>query len=41
MTVKISERCLIIMADSSEVQALRAELCEVEQVVKGMKKLVA
>jgi len=41
VTVKISERCLIIMADSSEVQALRAELCEVEQVVKGMKKLVA
>lgn len=40
MTVKISEGCLMIIADSSEVQALRAELYEVKQVVKGMKELV-
>lgn len=30
----------MIIADSSEVQELRAELCQVKKVVKGMKELV-
>lgn len=31
----------MIIADSSEVQALRAELRQIKQVVKGMTELVA
>ncbi|WP_396243219.1 hypothetical protein [Hafnia alvei] len=38
---KISEGCLTIIADNNEEQELRAELCQVKQMVKGMKKLVA
>ncbi|EFC2181336.1 type I toxin-antitoxin system SymE family toxin [Escherichia coli] len=37
VTVKISEGCLTIIADSDEVQELREELYQVKQVVKGMK----
>ncbi|TKU16738.1 hypothetical protein FDX03_13745 [Citrobacter sp. wls827] len=37
MTVKISEGCLIIIADNDEVQELREELYKVKQVVKGIK----
>jgi len=37
----ISEGCLMIIADSSEVQALRAELCQVKQMIMGMKELIA
>lgn len=37
VTVKISEGCLTIIADSNEVQELRNELYQVKQVVKGMK----
>lgn len=39
--MKILKKCLTIIAGSSEVQELRAVLCQVKQVVKGMKKLVA
>ncbi|MBW0632857.1 type I toxin-antitoxin system SymE family toxin, partial [Escherichia coli] len=37
VTVKISEGCLTIIADSDEVQELRVELYQVKQVVKGIK----
>ncbi|RSB16911.1 SymE family type I addiction module toxin [Citrobacter farmeri] len=37
VTVKISEGCLTIIADSNEVQEPRNELYQVKQVVKGMK----
>ncbi|WP_249940746.1 SymE family type I addiction module toxin [Escherichia coli] len=37
VTVKISEGCLTIIADSDEVQELREELYQVKRVVKGIK----
>ncbi|MRF74763.1 type I addiction module toxin, SymE family [Escherichia coli] len=37
VTVKISEGCLILLADNNEVQELRRELYQVKQVVKEMK----
>ncbi|TLI90650.1 SymE family type I addiction module toxin [Escherichia sp. E4736] len=37
VTVKISEGCLTIIADSGEVQELREELYQVKQVVKGIR----
>ncbi|EDN7242984.1 type I addiction module toxin, SymE family [Salmonella enterica subsp. enterica] len=37
VSVKISEGCLTIIADSDEVQELREELYQVKQVVKGMR----
>ncbi|ELD0417686.1 type I toxin-antitoxin system SymE family toxin [Escherichia coli] len=37
VTVKISEGCLTIIADSDEVQELREELYQVKQVVKEMR----
>ncbi|MEN0582335.1 SymE family type I addiction module toxin [Phytobacter palmae] len=35
VTVKISQGCLTIIADSDEAQELREELYQVKQVVKG------
>ncbi|HGW6607737.1 TPA: SymE family type I addiction module toxin [Escherichia coli] len=35
--VKISEGCLILLADNNEVQELRRELYQVKQAVKGMR----
>ncbi|EFB2839715.1 MULTISPECIES: SymE family type I addiction module toxin [Escherichia] len=37
VTVKISEGCLILIAERDEVQELRKELYQVKQAVKGMK----
>ncbi|EFG0982522.1 type I toxin-antitoxin system SymE family toxin [Escherichia marmotae] len=37
ITVKISERCLILPADNNEVQELREELYQVKQSVKWMR----
>ncbi|EHK1661028.1 type I toxin-antitoxin system SymE family toxin, partial [Escherichia coli] len=37
VTVKISEGCLTIIADSDEMQELREELYQVKQAVKGMR----
>ena len=37
ITVKISEGCLILLADNNEVQELRRELYQVKQAVKGMR----
>jgi toxic protein SymE len=39
--VKITEGCIVLMADNNEVQELREELYQVQQVVKGMKAIVA
>lgn len=41
MTVKISDGVLTIIADTSEVQALKAEFYQFKQVAMGMKALVA
>ncbi|HCP3430357.1 TPA: toxin SymE, type I toxin-antitoxin system family protein, partial [Escherichia coli] len=35
--VKISEGCLILLADNNEVQELRRKLYQVKQAVKGMR----
>ena len=37
MTVKISQGCIVLMADGNEVQALREQLYQAKQVVKGIK----
>ncbi|EBS5459585.1 type I addiction module toxin, SymE family [Salmonella enterica subsp. enterica serovar Enteritidis] len=36
VTVKISQGCLVLMADNNEVQELREQLYQAKQVVKGM-----
>lgn len=41
VTVKISEECLILLADNNEVQELRRELYQVKQVVKGMRNEIS
>ncbi|EBE1559688.1 type I addiction module toxin, SymE family, partial [Salmonella enterica] len=35
VTVKISQGCLVLMADNNEVQELREQLYQAKQVVKG------
>lgn len=37
MTVKISQGCIVLMADNNEVQELREQLYQVRLVVKGIK----
>ncbi|MEE7419402.1 hypothetical protein Q0Q97_22130 [Escherichia marmotae] len=37
LTVKISEGCLSLIAESDEVQELRKEIYQVKQSVKGMR----
>ena len=37
VTVKISEGYIVLMADGNEVQELREQLYQAEQVVKGIK----
>ena len=37
MTVKISDGCIVLMADCNEVQELREQLYLAKQVVKGIK----
>ncbi|WP_445298354.1 SymE family type I addiction module toxin [Escherichia sp. E4702] len=37
LTVKVSEGCLSLIAESDEVQKLRKELYQIKQVVKGMR----
>ncbi|MBH0367249.1 SymE family type I addiction module toxin [Salmonella enterica] len=36
VTVKISDVCIVLMADGNEVQKLCEQLYQAEQVVKGM-----
>ncbi|WP_318390949.1 SymE family type I addiction module toxin [Enterobacter sp.] len=40
VTVRISEGCIVLIADSNEVQELREQLYQVRQVVKGIKEAV-
>ncbi|EBC0776079.1 type I toxin-antitoxin system SymE family toxin [Salmonella enterica] len=37
VTVKISQGCIVLMADNNEVQELREQLYQAKQVVKGIK----
>ncbi|MGY5954928.1 SymE family type I addiction module toxin [Kosakonia sp. AX9b] len=37
VTVKISEGCIVLMADNNEMQALREQLYQAKQVVKWIK----
>ncbi|WP_423062208.1 SymE family type I addiction module toxin [Citrobacter portucalensis] len=38
VTVKISQGCIVLMADCNEVQELREQLYQAKQVVKGIKE---
>ncbi|HGY3716634.1 TPA: SymE family type I addiction module toxin [Citrobacter gillenii] len=40
VTVKISEGCIVLMADGNEVQELREQLYQAKQVVKGIKDVL-
>lgn len=40
MTVRISQGCIVLIADGDEVQELREQLYQVRQVVKGIKEAV-
>ncbi|AXD95839.1 SymE family type I addiction module toxin [Salmonella enterica subsp. enterica serovar Uganda] len=40
ITVKISQECIVLMADSNEEQKLREQLYKAEQVVKGMRDVI-
>ncbi|EAO7982274.1 type I toxin-antitoxin system SymE family toxin [Salmonella enterica] len=40
VTVKISQGCIVLMADSNEEQKLRKQLYKAEQVVKGMRGMI-
>ncbi|HDR2784946.1 SymE family type I addiction module toxin [Enterobacter sichuanensis] len=37
VTVKISEGCIVLMADNNEMQELREQLYQAKQVVRGIK----
>ncbi|NBD00390.1 type I addiction module toxin, SymE family [Atlantibacter hermannii] len=41
VTVKISEGCIVLIADGDEVQELREQLYQVRQMVKGIKSGMA
>ncbi len=40
MTVKVSEGCIVLVADTNEVQELREQLYRAKQVVKGVKDVL-
>ncbi|WP_230353969.1 SymE family type I addiction module toxin [Lelliottia sp. WAP21] len=40
VTVRISEGCIVLIADCNEVRELREQLYQVRQVVKGIKEAV-
>ncbi|ESG33531.1 hypothetical protein SEEM842_13706, partial [Salmonella enterica subsp. enterica serovar Senftenberg str. 423984-2] len=40
VAVKISQGCLVLMADNNEVQELREQLYQAKQVVKGVKDVL-
>ncbi|MES0263550.1 SymE family type I addiction module toxin [Citrobacter portucalensis] len=40
VTVKISDGCIVLMADNNEVQELREQLYQAKQVVKGIKDVL-
>jgi len=40
VTVKISDGCIVLMADNNEVRELREQLYQAEQMVKGIKDVL-
>ncbi|MES0263554.1 SymE family type I addiction module toxin [Citrobacter portucalensis] len=40
VTVKISDGCIVLMAESNEMQELREQLYQAKQVVKGIKDVL-
>ncbi len=40
VTVKISQGCIVLMAESNEVQELREQFYQAKQVVKGVKDVL-
>ncbi len=40
VTVKISQGCIVLMADGNEEQKLREQLYQAKQVVKGIKDVL-
>ncbi|EAN0203769.1 SymE family type I addiction module toxin [Salmonella enterica] len=40
VTVKVSEGCIVLVADTNEVQELREQLYRAKQVVKGGKDVL-
>ncbi|EDT2963683.1 type I addiction module toxin, SymE family [Salmonella enterica subsp. enterica] len=40
VTVRISQGCIVLMADNSEMQELREQLYQARQVVKGVKDVL-
>ncbi|ECG5958907.1 SymE family type I addiction module toxin [Salmonella enterica] len=40
VTARISEGCIVLIADGNEVRELREQLYQVQQVVKGIKEAV-
>ncbi|EJH7538698.1 SymE family type I addiction module toxin [Salmonella enterica] len=40
VTVRISQGCIVLIADGNEAQELREQLYQVRQVVKGIKEAV-
>lgn len=40
VTVRISDGCIVLMADGNEVQELREQLYQAKQVVKGVKDVL-
>ncbi|EIO7469116.1 type I toxin-antitoxin system SymE family toxin [Salmonella enterica subsp. enterica] len=40
VTVKISQGCIVLMADNNEMQELREQLYQAKRVVKGIKEVL-
>jgi toxic protein SymE len=40
VTLKITEGCIVLMADNNEMQELREQLYQARQVMKGMQDLL-
>lgn len=40
VTVKISQGCIVLMADGDEMQELREQLYQAKQVIRGIKDVV-
>lgn len=40
MTVKITEGCIVLMADNNEVQELRKHVYQARQVMKGIQDVL-
>ncbi|WP_212024904.1 SymE family type I addiction module toxin [Citrobacter portucalensis] len=40
VTVKISDGCIVLMADNNEMQELREQLYQAKQVVRGVKDVL-